>query len=63
MVPLVEVDFGLAADETGVTATATFDGGQGEHDLLTTINVGVEETEDVLEAALLGNVHRLVIIS
>jgi hypothetical protein len=56
---LVQVDFGFAADETGIATTATFDGGQGEHDLLATVNVGVEETEDVLEATFLGDVDRL----
>lgn len=56
---LVKVHFSLAADESGVAASTTLYGGQGEHDLLTTINVGVEETQDVLEAAFFGNVNRL----
>jgi hypothetical protein len=57
-IPLVNVDFGLAADESRVTATATSDGSQGEDDLLATIDVGVEDTKNVLEARLLRNVQR-----
>lgn len=57
-IPLVNVDLGLAADESGVTATATSDGSQGEDDLLATIDVGVEDTKNVLEARLLRNVQR-----
>lgn len=51
-VPLVEVDIGLLADQVGVTATDTLDLGQRVHDLLLSINVGVEETQDELEVAL-----------
>jgi hypothetical protein len=47
--PLVEVDVGLLADDVGVAATDTLDLGQGVHDLALSINVGVEETQDVLE--------------
>lgn len=56
---LVQVHFGLAADEASIAATATLDGSKGEHDLLASVNVGVEETENVLEAGLLGDVYRL----
>lgn len=58
-VPLGGVNLSLAADKSGETATTTADGGQGEDDLLTTVNVGVENTEDMLESSLLGNVQRL----
>ena len=58
-IPLGGVNLSLAADEGGVTATATTDGGQGEDDLLTTVDVGVENTQDVLETRLLRDVKGL----
>lgn len=57
-VPLAEVDIGLLADEVGVAATDTLDLGQSVHDLLLSINVGVEETQDVLEVRLLAGHER-----
>ena len=53
--PLVQVDIGLFADKVGVTTAHTLDLRQGVHDLALAINVGVEETQDVLrtESALL----------
>lgn len=59
IIPLADVDFGLAAAEGGITTTTTTDSSQGEDDLLTAVNVSVEDTEDVLEAGLLRNVQRL----
>ena len=56
---LGQVDFGLLAHDGGKATTNTLDGGQGEDDLLGTVNVGVEQTDDVLEARLLGNVQGL----
>jgi hypothetical protein len=50
--PLVQVDIGLLADQVGETTTNTLDVSQGVHDLTLTINVGVEETQDVLELVL-----------
>jgi hypothetical protein len=47
IVPLVQVDIGLLADQVGVAATDTLDLGQGVHDLLLSINVGVEKTQDL----------------
>lgn len=47
--PLGEINIGLLADDVGVTTTNTLDLGQGVHDLPLSINVGVEETENVLE--------------
>lgn len=47
---LAEIDIGLLADQVGVAATDTLDLGQGVHDLLLAIDVGVEQTDDVLEA-------------
>jgi hypothetical protein len=54
-VPLVEVDVCLLDDDVGVSSAYTLDSGQGEHDLLLSINVGVEKTENVLEGILIGN--------
>jgi len=44
-VPLVQVDISLLADQIGVTSSDTLDLGQGVHDLLFSIDVGIEETE------------------
>jgi hypothetical protein len=48
---LAEIDIGLLADQVGVAATDTLDLGQGVHDLLLSIDVCVQQTDDVLEAA------------
>lgn len=48
--PLVEVHVGLLADQVGVPPTNTLDLGQGEHDLATALDVGVEQTQNVLLA-------------
>lgn len=47
---LAEIDVGLLADQVGVSATDTRDLGQGVHDLLLSIDVRVQQTDDVLEA-------------
>jgi hypothetical protein len=47
---LAEIDIGLLADQVGVAATDTLDLGQGVHDLLLSIDVRVQQTDDVLEA-------------
>ncbi len=47
--PLVEVHIGLLADKVRVTTSNTFDFGQGIHDLLLAIDVGIEKTKDELE--------------
>ena len=52
-VPLGEVNVGLLADQVGVTTTNTLNLGQGDHDLLLAVNIGVEQTQDVLEVCLL----------
>lgn len=57
-VPLAEVNVGLLADQVGVTATNTLDLGQGVHDLLLTVNIGVEQTQNVLEVRLLAGHER-----
>ena len=56
--PLVQIDIRLLADQVGVPTTNTLDLGQGVHDLLLTINISVEETQDVLEVRLLAGHER-----
>jgi hypothetical protein len=51
-IPLVQVNIGLLADQVGVTTTDTLYLGEGVHDLLLSIDVGVEETQDELEVRL-----------
>jgi hypothetical protein len=53
-IPFVQVDIGLLADQVGVAAPDTLDLGQGVHDLLLAIDVGVEETKNELEVRLLS---------
>lgn len=53
-VPLVQIDIGFLADQIGVTTSDTLNLGQGVHDLLLAIDIGVEETEDELEIRLLS---------
>lgn len=48
-IPLVQIDIGLFANQVGVAATDTLDSGQGVHNLLLAIDVGVEETENELD--------------
>lgn len=47
-VPLVQIDIGLLADQVGVSATDTLDLGQGIHNLLLAIDVGVQKTQDLV---------------
>lgn len=46
---LLQVNVGLLAHQVGVSSAHTSDLGQGVHDLDSTINVGVQQTQDVLE--------------
>ena len=39
----------LLEDKVGVTTTNTLNGGDGEHDVPLTINIGVHNTQNVLE--------------
>ena len=54
VLPLVNINFSLLANSSGKTTTNTLDGGKGIHDLLLTVNVGVENTENVLEFTLVN---------
>jgi hypothetical protein len=51
--PLVQVDVGLLQDEVRETATNTADLRHGVHDLVRTLHVGVQDTQDVLELIVL----------
>jgi hypothetical protein len=55
--PLVQVDIGFLQHNVRKTSADTLDGGHGEHDFTFAIDVGAEDTQDVLE--LLGNDQRL----
>ncbi|KAI6766485.1 hypothetical protein HG531_011707 [Fusarium graminearum] len=41
------IDIGLLADQVRVSATDTLDLGQGVHNLLLSVNIGVEKTENL----------------
>ena len=51
---LVQVDIGLLAHQVGVTATDTLDLGKGVDNLLLAVHVGVQQTQNVVEVALLA---------
>jgi hypothetical protein len=57
--PLVKINISLLASNVGITTTNTLDGGQGDHNLVLAVNVGVEQTQNVLELVLVGNLERL----
>lgn len=57
-VPLAEINIGLLADQVGVAATNTLDLGQSVHDVLLAVNIGVEQTQNVLEVRLLAGHER-----
>jgi len=52
---LVHVNVGLLADDVGETATDTLNRSHGVHNLLLAINVGTEDTQNVLEIATILN--------
>lgn len=55
--PFVQVDIGLLQHNVGETSADTLDGGHGEHDFALAIDVGAEDTQNVLE--FLGDDQRL----
>ena len=57
-IPLVQVHISLFANEVGVTASDALDLGEGIHDLLLAIDVGIEETKNELEVRLLSRDER-----
>lgn len=50
-----DVDLSLLASEDGETTTNSANSGEGDSNLLATINVSVQHTDDVLELVLLEN--------
>jgi hypothetical protein len=48
---LVQIDIGLLADQVRVSAADTLDLGQGVHNLLLSVNIGVEKTENLSSLA------------
>jgi len=48
-IPLVHVNISFLADNVGQSPSNTFDRGKGKHNLLLTINVSVEHTQNVLK--------------
>lgn len=56
---LAHVNLSLTTNQSSVTTTTTLDGSEGELNLLLTVNVGVENTQNVLERRFLRNVQRL----
>ena len=54
-VPLANIHLSLLAHGSGETATNTLNGGQSVDDLLLSIDVGVEHTENVLELSLVDD--------
>ena len=57
-VPLANIHLSLLAHGSGETATNTLDGGQGVGDVLLAIDVGVEDTKNVLELSLVNKTRR-----
>lgn len=58
VVPLVQIDIGLLADQVGVSAADTLDLGQGVHNLLLSVDIGVEKTENLPIVSILSNPSR-----
>ncbi len=54
-IPLVHVNVGLLADQVGKATANTLDLGQGVHDLVLTIDVGVEDTQNVLKLLFINH--------
>ena len=54
-VPFVKVNIFLFDYDIGVSSANTLNFGQRKHDLVLSIDIGVEKTEDVLERILVGN--------
>ena len=53
-IPFVQIHIGLLADQVRITASDTLDLGEGVHDLLLAIDVGIEQTKNELEVRLLS---------
>lgn len=60
-IPLGQVNIGLLANQVGISSTDTLNSGQGVHNLLLAIDVGVEETQDELNCILLVSIGTHVV--
>lgn len=49
-VPLFEVDIGFLAKDVCISSTYTLDFGQGIHDFTLSVNICVEETQNMLDS-------------
>lgn len=54
VIPLAQVYVGFLAHQVGVAASDALYFGESVHDLLLSIDVGIEQTEDELEIRLLS---------
>jgi hypothetical protein len=57
-VPLAQVYISLFADEVGIAAPDTLNTGQGVHNLLLAIDVGIKQSQNELEIGLLARYER-----
>lgn len=55
--PFVQIDVGFLADQIRVSPPHTLDFGQGVHNLLLAIDVGVEDSKDELDCGGVSEVH------
>lgn len=57
-VPLVEIDLSNLEDEVGESSSNTSDNSQSEHDLASTVDVGVLDSQNVSELVCLSQYNR-----
>ena len=58
--PFLEVDVSLLAYEVGISATNTLDFGQSVHNFPLTVDIGVEETQNVLRIPEMNELRCLI---
>jgi hypothetical protein len=59
---LVQIDIGLLADQVRVSAADTLDLGQGVHNLLLAIDVGVQKTQDLFASQLVFSCAQSILL-
>lgn len=57
--PLVQIDIGLLTDDVGVSPTNTLDLSQGVHNFTLSIDIGVQQTENVLATARISPISEV----
>merc|ERR1719347_233982 len=60
---LVKRDVSLLKDEVGVPTSDTLNGGQSEHDICLSLNVGVQHTKNVLKVRWVHQRHGVCLLS